>query len=79
MIWQDDLTLSIHLFSVLVLVFDLLDDMTLWSVGRVCRRWQQLVARYVSETQWQEYTKCRWPLYRPLYTKVPWQLVYTKL
>lgn len=65
--------------EVLVLVFDLLDDMTLWSVGRVCRRWQQLVARYVSETQWQEYTKCRWPLYRPLYTKVPWQLVYTKL
>lgn len=65
--------------EVWVLVFDLLDDMTLWSVGRVCRRWQQLVDRYVSDDQWQKYTQRRWPLYKPLFENVPWQLVYTKL
>lgn len=65
--------------TVWVLVFDLLDDMTLWSVGRVCRRWQQLVDRYVSDDQWQKYTQRRWPLYKPLFENVPWQMVYTKL
>ncbi|XP_042227826.1 uncharacterized protein LOC121870120 isoform X2 [Homarus americanus] len=65
--------------EVWVLVFDLLDDMTLWSVGRVCRRWQELVNRYVSDDQWQKYTQCRWPLYTPLFKDVPWQMVYTKL
>ncbi|XP_045606188.1 uncharacterized protein morgue [Procambarus clarkii] len=65
--------------EVWVLVFDFLDDMTLWSVGRVCRRWQQLVDRYVTDDQWQKYTQRRWPLYAPLFKNVPWQMVYTKL
>ncbi|KAK8743133.1 hypothetical protein OTU49_001547 [Cherax quadricarinatus] len=65
--------------EVWVLVFDLLDDMTLWSVGRVCRRWQQLVDRYVADDQWQKYTQRRWPLYSPLFKNVMWQMVYTKL
>ncbi|KAK4320247.1 hypothetical protein Pmani_008858 [Petrolisthes manimaculis] len=65
--------------EVWVLVFALLDDMTLWSVGRVCRRWQELVDRYVTDEQWQRYTQRRWPLYSPLFKDVPWQMVYTKL
>lgn len=65
--------------EVLMVVFDLLDDMTLWSVDHVCLRWHNLVSRYVKEEQWKEFTTRRWPLFRPLYNRVPWQQVYTKL
>lgn len=65
--------------EVLMVVFDLLDDMTLWSVDHVCLRWHNLVQRYVSDVQWNQYTKRRWPLFQPIYKNVPWQQVYTKL
>ncbi|XP_045119579.1 uncharacterized protein LOC123509376 [Portunus trituberculatus] len=65
--------------EVWMLVFNFLDDMTLWAVGQVCRRWSQLVQRYVSEEQWQHYTRRRWPLFSSLYSNVPWQSIYTKL
>lgn len=65
--------------EVWMLVFNFLDDMTLWAVGQVCRRWSQLVRRYVPEDQWRLYTSRRWPLFSNLYKEVPWQRVYTKL
>ncbi|KAK7070003.1 hypothetical protein SK128_024404 [Halocaridina rubra] len=65
--------------EVLMFIFDLLDDMTLWSVYHVCQRWHNLVAMFVTEAKWKQYTKRRWPLFRPLYAKVPWQQVYTNL
>ncbi|CAL4114841.1 unnamed protein product, partial [Meganyctiphanes norvegica] len=65
--------------EVLVYVFALLDDLSLWTVAQVCRRWKELVERYVSEGHWKRYANLRWPLFQPLYTDVPWKLVYTEL
>ncbi|XP_076066057.1 modifier of rpr and grim, ubiquitously expressed [Oratosquilla oratoria] len=65
--------------EVLMLVFRLLDDMTLWCVGRVCRRWQQLLQSCTTDEDWHIYTRKRWPLFRPLYRVDYWEPIYTKL
>lgn len=65
--------------EVLVYVFALLDDLSLWTVAQVCRRWKELVERYVTEGHWRTYTNLRWPLFQALYRDVPWKLVYTQL
>jgi len=60
-------------------VFSYLDDMSLWSVGNVCRRWRRLLHTHVAGEQWQSYTMLRWPLFKPLFAVQDWFKVYTEL
>ncbi|XP_063239047.1 uncharacterized protein LOC134540316 [Bacillus rossius redtenbacheri] len=65
--------------EVLLVVFSYLDDLSLWSVGNVCRRWNRLLRTHVSAEQWRGYTNNRWPLFRPLCFVRDWFKVYTQL
>nr|CAD7455653.1 unnamed protein product [Timema tahoe] len=65
--------------EVLLVVFSNLDDISLWSVGNVCKRWRQMLHTYVTPEQWRLYTNKRWPLFRPLCIMQDWFKVYTKL
>jgi hypothetical protein len=65
--------------EVLMLVFSFLDDISLYSVGNVCRRWHQLLISQTTSAQWQTYTRRRWPLYRPLCPATDWFTVYSSL
>ncbi|XP_015515029.2 uncharacterized protein LOC124302202 [Neodiprion virginianus] len=65
--------------EVLFAVFSHLDDMSLWSAGKVCRRWCGLLSTHVTPQQWQQYVKLRWPLYRPIGHVGNWYRVYDYL
>lgn len=57
-------------FSVLLGIFSFLDDLSLASVSRVCRRWKNIVQTYTSDEMWCQYTKKRWPLFQEI-ARVP--------
>jgi len=69
----------IFFVTVLLAVFSYLDDMSLWSVGNVCKRWRHLLHTHVAGEQWRVYTMRRWPLYKPLCAVQDWFKVYTEL
>ena len=52
--------------EVLLHIFSFLDDLTLYAVGNVCRRWNAVLCSQVPSEQWQVFTRRRWPLFRPL-------------
>ncbi|XP_075215509.1 modifier of rpr and grim, ubiquitously expressed [Lycorma delicatula] len=65
--------------EVLLVVFSYLDDMSLWSVGNVCKRWRRLLHSRVTPDVWRVYTQRRWPLFKPFCTVDDWFKVYSKL
>lgn len=65
--------------EVLLVVFSYLDDISLWSVGSVCRRWRNLLITHISDEIWKEYTQKRFPIYKPLCAVNYWFQVYEKL
>ena len=65
--------------EVLMLIFSFLDDISLYAVGNVCRRWHQLLVSQTTSEQWQMYTRRRWPLFRPLCRVADWFTVYSSL
>ena len=65
--------------EVLMLIFSFLDDISLYAVGKVCRRWHQLLVSQTTNEQWQTYTRRRWPLYRPLCPVTDWFAIYSSL
>ena len=65
--------------EVLMLIFSFLDDISLYAVGNVCRRWHQLLISQTTSEQWQIYTRRRWPLFRPLYRVTDWFSIYSSL
>ncbi|KAL1110467.1 hypothetical protein AAG570_007995 [Ranatra chinensis] len=65
--------------EVLLVVFSYLDDMSLWSVGNVCKRWHHLLKSHMSDHIWRVYTQLRFPIYKPFFTVKSWFKVYTRL
>ena len=65
--------------EVWLLVFSFLDDISLYAVGNVCRRWHHMVRGKISSDQWRTFTRQRWPLFRPLATVQDWFAAYSAL
>ncbi|XP_051171238.1 uncharacterized protein LOC127288057 [Leptopilina boulardi] len=65
--------------EVLLTIFSYLDDLSLWSAMNVCRRWCGLLSTHLTSTQWQQYVKLRWPLYKPVSSVADWYKVYDLL
>ena len=65
--------------EVLMLIFSFLDDISLYAVGNVCRRWHQLLVSQTTSEQWKTYTRRRWPLYKPLCPVSDWFAIYSFL
>jgi len=65
--------------EVLLIVFSYLDDISLWSVSQVCKRWRHLLESWTTEDQWRLYTQRRWPLFHPAFRVQSWSTLYTKL
>lgn len=60
-------------------IFSYLDDMSLWSCSRVCKRWEQIIKVKISSYSWEQHVRRRWPLVQPYYAPVCWYKLYTKL
>lgn len=62
--------------EVLLAIFSHLDDISLWSAANVCRRWCGLLSTHVTQLQWRQHVKLRWPLYKPIGCVKNWYKVY---
>ncbi|XP_013387845.1 uncharacterized protein LOC106156942 [Lingula anatina] len=65
--------------EVLLVVFNYLDDISRWSAGNVCNRWQQIMEDETTDEEWQHFIRLRWPLFDPKYKVRCWRTIYTKL
>ncbi|XP_072761853.1 uncharacterized protein Morgue [Anoplolepis gracilipes] len=65
--------------EVLLAIFSHLDDISLWSAANVCRRWCGLLSTHVTQLQWKQHVKLRWPLYKPIGCVKNWYRVYDYL
>jgi len=65
--------------EVLMGIFKFLDDISLFAVGHVCRRWHQLLASQTTPEQWFVYTRRRWPLFSPMIYITDWFATYSAL
>lgn len=65
--------------EVLLSIFSYLDDLSLASVSRVCRRWQNIVQTYTNEEMWHQYTKKRWPLFKEVARVPNWLEMFSTL
>ncbi|KAJ2948640.1 hypothetical protein O0L34_g7895 [Tuta absoluta] len=69
-----------HLPSeVLLCIFSYLDDLSLCACACVCARWWRLVRARVAPPRWAAFVARRWPLFRPLHTKLDWHKKYQSL
>lgn len=51
--------------EVLLAIFKHLDDVSLWYVSKVCRRWRTILETNITPSIWQRYVHDRWPLFEP--------------
>jgi hypothetical protein len=65
--------------EVLMMIFSFLDEISLFSVGNVCRRWNQILTSQTTQDQWFDYTRRRWPLFSPMILINDWFSTYSAL
>ncbi|XP_044741040.1 putative ubiquitin-conjugating enzyme E2 38 isoform X2 [Chrysoperla carnea] len=65
--------------EVMLTVLSYLDELSLWSVGNVCRQWRKLLDLYMHPSNWGKYTVRRWPLFKPFNKIEDWFETYSNL
>ncbi|XP_014238394.1 uncharacterized protein LOC106660075 [Trichogramma pretiosum] len=66
--------------EVLLAIFRYLDDISLWCVANVCRRWFNLLSNHMPPDLWEKFVKKRWPLFKPSNESITnWYKVYDRL
>ena len=70
---------SIRVCTVLLVIFGFLDDISMWAVSNVCKRWRHLLMSHVPDEEWHRFTEKRFPLFRALYRVHCWSYIYAKL
>ncbi|KAF5288008.1 hypothetical protein FQA39_LY15562 [Lamprigera yunnana] len=63
--------------EVLMIVFQYLDEISLWSVGQVCKRWKEILDMNVRPEVWRTFTLHRWPLLQIQDDQCDWYNVYS--
>lgn len=51
--------------EVLLKIFLNLDDLSLWSVSQVCKRWSKLITQEIKDHQWRHFINERWIFCKP--------------
>lgn len=65
--------------EVMLTILSFLDELSLWSVGNVCRQWRKLLDLYMHPSNWGKYTIRRWPLFKPFNRIEDWFETYTNM
>ena len=60
-------------------IFLYLDDISLYTVGNVCRQWRHLLMLNSTQLQWAAWTRRRWPLFQPLIDISDWFSKFSSL
>ncbi|TGZ57754.1 hypothetical protein CRM22_009832 [Opisthorchis felineus] len=65
--------------EILLHIFGLLDDISLWTMRQVSRRCRQIIDEEVSDQEWCEFVHVRWPLFTPQHRVTSWRQLYLNL
>ena len=65
--------------EVMLQIFLYLDDISLFSVGNVCRQWRQMLMSNSSQLQWCQWSRRRWPLFQPIIDITDWFTKFSSL
>lgn len=65
--------------EVLLHIFNLLDDISLWTLRQSSLRCQQVIDAEIPDQKWSEFVRLRWPLFQPHYRVSSWRLLYLNL
>lgn len=65
--------------EVLLHIFKYLDDISLWTLSNVCKRWKYLIDHAFSDLIWSNYINARWPLFKNEVYVSSWKETYTRL
>lgn len=70
---------EIRIILVLWNIFRKLDDLSIWSVSRVCKRWHELVRQEINDDEWRMFICNRWIFFRPAVKIRNHQALYSQL
>lgn len=65
--------------EILLKIFSYLDDLSLWTVSEVCRKWKTILARNTPQVFWKRYIKERFPLFQQISFVSNWMQKYCSL
>lgn len=65
--------------EILLKIFSYLDDLSLWTVSEVCRKWNTILSRNTPQVFWKRYSKERFPLFQQISFVSNWMEMYCAL
>lgn len=65
--------------EILLKIFSYLDDLSLWTVSEVCRKWKTILSRNTPPVFWKRYIKERFPLFQQISFVSNWMQMYCSL
>ncbi|XP_063928725.1 uncharacterized protein LOC135141504 isoform X2 [Zophobas morio] len=74
-----DMNLELFPPEVLMHMFQYLDEISLWSIGQVCRRWREVLFMCVKLERWRDFVRLRWPLLPIENYDQDWYELYTAM
>jgi ubiquitin-conjugating enzyme E2 D/E len=65
--------------EVLLCIFRNLDDLSLWSVSAVCKKWHELIKQEISQAEWKSFITKRWVLFKSAIQVKCYQTLFSQL
>lgn len=65
--------------EILLKIFSYLDDLSLFTVSEVCRKWKIILERNTTQVFWKRYIKERFPLFQQISFVSNWMQMYCSL
>lgn len=65
--------------EILLKIFSYLDDLSLWTVSEVCRKWKTILSRNTPQVFWKRYIKERFPLFQQISFVSNWMQMYCSM
>lgn len=65
--------------EILLKIFSYLDDLSLWTVSEVCRKWKTILDSNTSQNFWKRYLRERFPLFQQISIISNWMNLYCSM
>lgn len=65
--------------EILIKIFSYLDDLSLWTVSEVCRKWKTILERNTTQNFWKRYLRERFPLFQQISSVTNWMDLYCSM
>lgn len=65
--------------EILLKIFSYLDDLSLWTVSEVCKKWKRILEGNTSQNFWKRYLRERFPLFQQISFIPNWMNLYCSM